>query len=219
MHNSPAPVLLLALCAFLSCRAATAAESECMKYVPAADKIVSVPCGEFKAAAPAASEPAPPAVAGPPAPATDPHLAKMIKTLSELTASLKEAKSDSNFRDTFCSLNATGQILRKEKDKREIKRLQSQHEALEGKVGQRGRDVFTALQPQLMDMVLGTPVDDAVPSTELRQTAEGQAFVNARDGLHLSCNCLYENTAPHRLVCCDSCDQEALKAKAAAAVE
>jgi hypothetical protein len=210
-------IIVPAVLCFLAFAQPAVAEPECMKYVPAADKIVPVPCAEFKTAAAPAAEPAPPpAEAAPAAPATDPHLAKIIKTLTELTTSLKEAKADAAFRESFCTMSATAQILHQQKDEREIERLQKQHEALEAKVGQRGNDVFTALQPQLMDMVLGTPVDDAVPSTELRQTAEGQAFVAARDGLHMSCNCLYEPSPPHRLVCCDSCDQETLKAKAAA---
>ena len=221
MHYSIPLLLLMALCGLLPCDAATAAEPECMRYVPAADKIVPVPCAEFKTAAAPEAMPPPeaPPVAAAPAPAADPHLAKIIKTLAELTTSLKEAKGDAAFRESFCTLNATAQILHQQKDKREIERLQNAHEALEEKVGQRGKDVFTALQGELMDMVHSTPVDDAVPSTELRQTAEGQAFVNARDGLHMSCNCMYEPSPPHRLVCCDSCDQATLKAKAAAATK
>ena len=210
---------VLLSCLLVLSQPAYAAELQCMKYVPAVDKNIPVACDEFKtAAAPAPAPPSPPPVAAAAAaPATDPHLAKIIKTVAELTTSLNEAKGDAGFREKFCTMNATAQILHQQTDKREIERLQNAHAALEEKVGQRGKDVFTALQDQLMDMILGTPVDDAVPSTELRQTAEGQAFIKARDGLHLSCNCMYEPSPPHRLVCCDSCDQNALKAKAAAA--
>ena len=214
-------LFLLPLCALGACRAAAAAELTCMKYVPAVDKNIPVPCDEFKRSAPPApAPPTPPSTASPAAaPATktfDDPLASLKKKLATMTTALTEAKADTAFRETFCTLNATAQVLHQQTDQSEIKRLQNEHIALEAKVGERGKWVYTALQEKLMEGVLGTPVDDAVPSTKLRQTPEGQAFLQARDGLHMSCNCMYEASPPNRLVCCDSCDQDTLKAKAAA---
>lgn len=219
MHYSAAlRMLLLLLWVSAACRA-TAAEVECMKYVPAVDKNVAVPCEEFKPAPVAAESPAPVPAASPPAattPATttyEEEVAPLKKQLTEMTDALTEAKADTPFRETFCTLNATAQLLHQQKNQSEIKRLQNEHVALEAKVGERGKLVYTAMQEEIMDMVLGTPVDDAVPSTRLRQTTEGQAFVKARDALHLTCNCMYEAVPPKRMFCCDACSQEALKVR------
>ena len=217
-HSLALKLLLSSLCALIACRAATAAEFECSKYVPAVDKLVAVPCEEFEASVPPAPvPPAPPPAASPPAvPATTTYeedVAPLKKQLTEMTDALTEAKADAAFRETFCTLNATAQLLHQQKNQSEIKRLQNEHMSLEAKVGERGRLVYTALQKEIMELVLGTPVDDAVPSTQLEQTTEGQAFAKARDALHLTCNCMYEAVPPKRMLCCDACSKEALQAR------
>jgi hypothetical protein len=195
---------------------ATAAERECMQYVPSVDKLVAVECEELRAAP---AEPAAPAAAPPVAPA--PVVAgralegadKLKKDVVELTDALTSAAGDTAFREAFCTLHATRQLLLQQKVRTEIARLQDQHVALQAKVGARGSLVRTALTEPVMGMLLGTPVDDALPATLLRQTPEGQAFLKARDGMRLSCNCLHETEPPKRLMCCDSCDDKALQAR------
>ncbi len=211
-------IFVLFLLLFAGCAGALAADVSCMKYVPAVDKNIAVPCEEFEASVPPApAPPAPPPAASPPAvPATTTYeedVAPLKKQLAEMTAALTEAKADTAFRETFCTLNATAQLLHQQKNQSEIKRLQNEHVALEAEVGERGRLVYTALQKEIMELVLGTPVDDAVPSTQLEATTEGQAFVKARDGLHLTCNCMYESVPPKRMFCCDACSKEALQAR------
>lgn len=161
-----------------------------------------------KAPAVAAVEPADKPASG------EDRLASIKKQVTEMTTTLLQAKEDTPFRETFCTMMATAQLLHQQKDQSEVQRLQNEHAALETKVGERGKLVHTALQSQLMDMVLGTPVDDAVPGTRLRETPEGEAFVKARDGLRMSCNCLREEVPPKRMICCDACDQRTLQRKA-----
>lgn len=186
----------------LTARVAAAAEDlDCKKYDPAVGKVVSVPCGE----------PAPGAAAAPTA-QEDKTLTKLKKNLVELTGSLKSASGDAEFRDSFCTLMGTGQWLREVKEKEVQQRLTKEHEALDAKLGDRGRNIYTALSQDVMKMVLDTPVDNS-SEHRLEQTSEGQAFLKARDGLHLACNCMREPELPKRIVCCDSCSQEALQQK------
>lgn len=197
---------------------------QCIKYIPAVDINVAVECEELVQAAPAPRPPASPAPAeaGPPpkvsVPATKTYPLTAIKRqLAAMTTALTEAKADTAFRESFCTMHVAGKIMHREevkKDRDEVNRLVKQHEAHEAKVGDRGRWVYTALQEETMAGVLGTAVDDGIPSTRLRQTPEGQAFLEARDSLQqtMSCNCMYDKPTG-RLFCCDSCNQEALKAR------
>jgi hypothetical protein len=143
---------------------ATAAERECMQYVPSVDKLVAVECEELRAApaefaAPAAAPPVAPApvVAGRALEGAD----KLKKDVVELTDALTSAAGDTAFREAFCTLHATRQLLLQQKVRTEIARLQDQHVALQAKVGARGSLVRTALTEPVMGMLLGTPVDDA----------------------------------------------------------
>ena len=147
-----------------------AAGRQCIKYIPAVDVNVAVDCEEFKLAAPpaAAAPPPPPAASPPKVPATTTYdAAPLKKKLTAMTTALSEAKADTAFRETYCTLNATAQLLHRRKDdKREVLRLTNEHIALEAKVGERGRWVYSALQEKIMDMVLGTPVDDAIACSQ-----------------------------------------------------
>jgi len=229
MHCSILPWLPLSLLLWglVIQGAARAAESECMRYMPQTGKTVAVPCEEGKPSSqppaatspPAAPEsaapaPPPPAAAAPTPPVPEnPHLTKIKKNLVDLTGALNRAAGDRPFRDRFCTLTATAQLIQ-QKSGSEKQKLLKDHEALEQNLGDLGRDVHAALTKGVMDMVLDTPADDG--GNPIRYTNEGKTFVKARDGLNMSCNCNYESQPPHRLVCCDSCDQETLNAKSAA---
>ena len=132
----------------------------------------------------------------------------------EWTGALTSASADAGFRDTYCAAKATAQLIHQEKDnKSEHQKLWDAHVALEAKLGQRGDLVYQALDDKLMKFFLGTPVDDAVPSTRFEQTPERVAFVRAREALKFSCLCMREENPPKRMICCDSCGQEALRAR------
>jgi hypothetical protein len=211
------PVLLAALLLMFSILAiAAAGERECMRYVPGVDKLVAVECDELEKTAPPVEHAAPvEAPAAAPAPATGRDLeesANLKEEAVELTEALTSAAGDADFRDAYCTLYAAGYQLRRQKDQSEVQQLQDQHSALEKKVGERGRLVRSALAEPAMSIKLGSPADDATPGTRLRDTPEGQAFLKARDGLRLQCRCLRDKHDQH-LVCCDSCDLQALEGK------
>ena len=192
-----------------------------MNYVPAVDISVAVECDELRPAAPSHVVEVPPPTE-PAAPATHEleGAAKAKQNLAELTVALNSAAADAPFRESFCTMYATAQLIARERDKgknkdmTEATRLQKQHAALEALLGNRGRLVHTSLMTKFMESYLGLPMDDAVPSTRLHQTREGQAFVKARDSLQqtMACNCMYDKPTG-RLHCCDSCTQDALTAR------
>jgi hypothetical protein len=88
--------------------------------------------------------------------------------------------------------------------------LQKELTALEAKLGDRRITVYRALfDKDFMNMILGTTIELPVgkgPGATLKQTPEGQAYIKARDALHVTCNCMREADPPKRMVCCDSCD-------------
>ncbi len=209
-------LLLLSVSAFAVCTAAPAAELACSRYVPAVDKLVAVPCEEFEASVPPAPvPPAPPPAAGEDGLSPIFKFTKALGTtvLEDMTTALLEAKADTPFRETYCTMNATAQLLHQEKDQSEARRLQSEHAALEAQLGERGKRVYMALQDEdRVTVMLATPVV-AAPYTSIRQTPVGQAFLKARDGLRMSCNCMREESPPKRMICCDACSKEALQAR------
>lgn len=217
-HSISLAVLLLIIFSFGV--AAGADNLECSKYVPQVGKTVRVPCEEASSPPPSsapAATPSVPAAAAPPAPrgreleGAD----KLKKNLVELTQAINSATGDAGFRDSFCTMLATGQYIREEKDKKVVGRLQADHSALEQQLGERGRLLYSATLTEPMNTILGTPVDDALPATRLKETPEGKTFVSARDALvrKMSCSCAREGTSK-RLYCCDSCDNETLRRRA-----
>lgn len=198
-------------------RVAAAAERECMNFIPSVDKLVAVECSDSQAAAPPAERPAPapPAAAvQTPKPYKDATLEKLRTRMVEWTGALASASADADFRDTYCTAKGTALLIHQEKNnKRQHQRRWDEHVALEAKLGQRGNLVYQALDDKLMKFFLGTPVDDALPSTRFEQTPEGVAFVRARKALNLSCQCMREENPPKRMICCDSCGNETLEAR------
>jgi hypothetical protein len=56
------------------------------------------------------------------------------------------------------------------------------------------------------------PVQRPIP--KLKDIPEGQAFLKARDSLHLVCRCAREADPPKRMLCCDSWDEATLRQRA-----
>ena len=177
-------------------------DPECTKYVPQVGKTVRVPCED-------ANSPPPPRgreLAG---------ADRLKKNLVEMTQAINAASGDAGFRDSFCTMVAAAKFMHEEKDKKVVARLQTDHAALEQQLGERGRLLYSATLNEPMNTILGTPVDDALPATRLKETPEGQTFVSARDALlrKMNCSCAREGTSK-RLYCCDSCDNETLRRRA-----
>lgn len=224
-------LFFLSLFSLAASAAASAAELECTKYVPAAGKTIAVPCEEGRPSSPppAATSPAPPVESGAPAPVPEPPAAstrppssdelsvveKIQKMVTEYLGALAAAKADPQFRDKYCLAKATAELIHQEKDKREYQRLWDQHVALEAELGQLGKLFYQALDEQVAKLFLDTPVDNAEPrSTRFRQTPLGASYTKARDeALKMSCQCARAPDPPKWMVCCDSCDQATLRAR------
>jgi hypothetical protein len=194
--------------------AVAADDPECTKYVPQVGKTVRVPCEEANAPAPSNTPAAPPSAPAP----RGRELAgadRLKKNLVEMTQAINSAWGDASFRDSFCTMVAAAKFMREEKDKKVVARLQTDHAALEQQLGERGRLLYSATLNEPLNTILGTPVDDALPATRLKETPEGQTFVSARDALvrKMNCSCAREGTSK-RLYCCDSCDNETLRRRA-----
>lgn len=195
-------------------------DPECTKYIPQVGKTVRVPCEDANSPPPSgvpAATPSAPAAEAPSAPGGRELSGadRLKKHLVDMTQVINSAWGDASFRDSFCTMVAAAKFIHEEKDKKVVARLQADHSALDQQLGERGRLLNAATVTEPLNTMLATPVDDALPAKRLKDTPEGQTFINARDAFvrKMKCSCAREETTK-RLYCCDSCDNETLRRRA-----
>jgi hypothetical protein len=190
----------------------TAAEEvECTRFVAAVGKIVRVPCDEGRAADPGGRTTAPSSSIHF-TPAELDKVAPLRRQLAQLADALRAAEGDREFRDSFCTALSMAGLVQSTRNRKERKKLFDETILMQARLGERGRLASAALTKATTEPLLDAPVNEASGS-RLRDTPEGVSFISVRDRFQINCSCLRERRPPKRLVCCDNCGLEELKAR------
>ena len=200
---------------------------DCMMYVPSANKLVAVECGEGRNPAPSenapASKTAPPTTPQPaslPEPTTEgleSGEAKVLETAKALANKWIDAvgafKADSRLRDRWCETRANFKLYAQEPNKRERQKLWERQVALDAEMGEVGKSVDGLMDEKNAAFVLEYQYKWGKPDIRLKNTQIGVRLTNARnEALKLSCQCLHD-ARTRKLVCCESCDSDFLKSR------